>query len=111
MDVKAISRFVRLSPQKARDIVARMKGLPVPEALKIVHFNNRKAARLIGQTLESAVANAANNSKLNADTLVVKSAVVEEGPRIRRYWSRARGGVSPIGRRMCHINIVLTDNL
>ena len=103
MDVKAISRFVKLSPQKARDLAVRIKGLPVSEAMKIVNFNNRKAARLIGKTLESAVANATNNSKLNADVLVVKTAVVEEGPRIKRFWSRARGGVSPVRRRLCHI--------
>lgn len=111
MDVKAISRFVRLSPQKARDLVAKMKGLPVSEALKIVQFNNRKAAHLIGKTLKSAIANAVNNSQLSENNLVVKSAIVEEGPRFRRYWSRARGGVSPIRRRMCHINIILTDEV
>jgi len=109
MEVRAKSRFVKLSPQKARDLVSKMRGLHVSEAFKVVNFNNRKAARLIARTLKSAVANAVNNMHMNADSLFVKSAIVEEGPRFKRYWSRARGGVSPIRRRLCHINIVLTD--
>lgn len=109
MDVRAISRFMRVSPQKARDLVRRMRGMRVAEALQVTAFSNRKAARLIGKTLKSAVANAEKNAKLDAADLKVKQATVEEGPRIRRHWSRARGGVSPVRRRMCHICIVLTD--
>ena len=109
MDVRAISRFVRLSPQKARDLVRRMRGMGVTDAIRVAEFSNRKAARLIGKTLKSALANAKKNAKLDVAELTVKQAVIEEGPRIRRYWSRARGGVSPIRRRTCHISIILTN--
>ncbi len=109
MEVKAITKFARLSPSKARDLARKMQGLPVADALKVSDFSARKAAALIGKTLKSAIANAENNAKLAVDELMVKEAVVEEGPRMKRYWSRARGGIRPIKKRMCHIKIVLTD--
>ena len=109
MDVRATTRFLRLSPLKARDLIRRVKGLPVDEALRVTQFSSRKAAGLIGKTLKSAIANAEKNAKLNVDELRVKQAVIEEGPRLKRYWPRARGTVRPIQRRTCHIRIVLTD--
>jgi large subunit ribosomal protein L22 len=86
-----------------------MRGLPVADALKIAGFSPRKGAAMIGKTLKSAIANAENNAKLAVDDLTVKEAVVEEGPRMKRYWARARGSVRPVMKRMCHIKIVLTD--
>lgn len=109
MEVIAVSKYVRISASKARDLGTCLRGLSVTEALKITEFRKRKAAFLIGKTLKSAVANAQNNAKLSVDDLHVKEAVVEEGPRIRRYWARARGMVRPIQRKTCHIRIVLTD--
>lgn len=109
MEVTAVTRFARLAPTKARDLARRMQGLPVADALKITDFSARKAAALIGKTLKSAIANAENNAQLAVDELVVKEAVIEEGPGMRRYWSRARGGIRPIRKRMCHVKIVLTD--
>ena len=55
------------------------------------------------------MANAEKNANLSVDDLRVKSAVVEEGPRFRRFWARARGGVRPVRRKMCHLRVVLTD--
>jgi len=109
MDVTATTRFVRISPSKARDLARELRGLPVAEALKIAEFSPRKAAPLIGKTLKSAIANAENNAELSVDDLRVKEAIVNEGPRMRRHWARARGGVSPVIKRMSHIRIVLTD--
>lgn len=109
MDIVATSRFVRLSASKAREIASAVQGLPVGDALKIVDFSHKKAAHLIGKTLKSAIANAENNAKLAVDDLVVKQAVVDEGPRMKRFWPRARGSASPIKRRMSHIKVVLTD--
>ena len=107
MDVKAVTRFARLSPSKARDLARRIQGLPVAEALSLTGFSDRKAGRLLGKTLRSALANAENNAKLSADDLMVKSAVVDEGPRMKRHWPRARGGVRPVRRRMAHLTVVL----
>lgn len=109
MEVTAVAKFVRLAPTKARDLAREVQGLPVAEALKVTQFSPRKAAALIGKTLRSAIANAENNAQLPVDTLRVKQAVIDEGPRMRRYWSRARGSVRRIQKRMCHIRIVLTD--
>lgn len=109
MDVLAVTKFVRMSPLKARGLARRVQGLPAAEALSVTDLTAGKAARMIGKTLKSAIANAENNSDLSVDELTVKTAVIEDGPRLKRYWPRARGGASPIQKRMSHVRIVLTD--
>jgi len=109
MDVVAISKFVRLSPPKARDLARAIQGRSVPEALKITQFSERKAAFQLGKTLKAAIANAENNAKLSVDALYVREAVVNSGPVLKRYWPRARGMVSPVLKRTSHIKITLTD--
>jgi len=109
MEVKAVTKFARISPSKARDLARSVRGLPVAKALEIMQFSERKAAKLIGKTMKSAVANAENNEDLSVEDLFVKEAVIDEGPRLKRYWPRARGSVSRIKKRMCHIKIVLSD--
>ena len=109
MDVTAITKFARISPTKVRDLARDMQGLPVGDALQVVALNARKGAFLLTKTLKSAIANAENNADLEVDALRVKEAVVDDGPRLKRHWPRARGMVSPIKKRMCHIKVVLTD--
>jgi large subunit ribosomal protein L22 len=109
MEVQATTKYIRISPSKARDLARAIQGRPVPEALRIVQFSERKAAVHLRKTLKSAVANAENNAKLSADELIVREAVVNEGPIIKRWWPRARGMVSPIKKRTSHIKITLTD--
>jgi len=109
MNVTATAKYVRLSPTRARDLAREVTGLPVDQALRITGLSERKAASLIGKTLKSAIANAENNAKLDVAALRVKEAIVDEGPRLKRYWARARGSVRPIRRRLCHIRITLTD--
>ena len=109
MEIHAITRFVRLTTSKARDLARALRGLPVADALKIVEFSERKAAFHIRKTLKSAIANAENNAKLSAEKLFVKSARIEHGPQMKRFWPRSRGMVSPIIRRMSHVKITLTD--
>ena len=109
MEVVARAKNVRISPLKARDLARELQGLPVSAALRVVEFSERKAAFYLGKTLKSAISNAEHNNELDAETLMVKEAVVEEGPRLKRFWPRARGSVSPIRKRMSHIKIVLTD--
>ena len=92
MEVKALTKFVRLSPSKARDLARAIQGRTVADALKITEFSERKAALYLGKTLKSAIANAENNAGISVDDLVVRTAVVEEGPRIKRWWPRARAG-------------------
>jgi large subunit ribosomal protein L22 len=109
MDVMAITRYVRLSPSKAHAVALSVQGKPVADALGALQFSRQKAALLIRKTMKSALANAEKNAKLSADDLWVKRVAVEEGPRLKRYWPRARGGASPILRRLCHLRVVLAD--
>lgn len=110
MEVEAVSRYVRMSSSKALDLARAIQGRPAAEALRIVDFNARKAGVLLGKTLRSAIANAENNAGLSVDRLVVKRALVEQGPHLKRFWPRARGSASPILRRTSHIRIVLTES-
>jgi large subunit ribosomal protein L22 len=109
MDIRATTKYIRLSPTKGRDLAREISGMPVGDALSLMGFNTRKAAFHLAKTLKSAIANAEHNAELSVDSLWIKEAVVEEAPRMKRFWPSARGGASPIAKRMCHMKIVLTD--
>jgi large subunit ribosomal protein L22 len=111
MEVRSTYKYARISPFKAREVTREIQGLPVSAALDVLSFTPKKAAVLIGKTLKSAVANAENNANLKVDGLVVKEAVVGEGPTMKRMMARARGSGSRILKRMAHIRIVLTDEI
>jgi large subunit ribosomal protein L22 len=111
MEVRSIYRYARISPFKVREVTREIQGLPVSAALDILAFTPKKAATLINKTLKSAVANAENNANLKVEGLVVKEAVVGEGPTIKRMMPRARGSGSRILKRTSHIRIVLTDEI
>ena len=111
MEVRSIYRYARISPFKVREVTREIQGLPVSAALDVLAFTPKKAAFLIGKTLKSAVANAENNANLKVDGLVVKEAVVGEGPTMKRMMPRARGSGSRILKRTSHIKIVLTDEI
>src|SRR3982751_7094741 len=111
MGVRSIYRYARISPFKVREVTRAIQGLPVSAALDILAFTPKKAASLINKTLKSAVANAENNANLKVEGLVVKEAVVGEGPTIKRMMPRARGSGSRILKRTAHIRIVLTDEV
>lgn len=109
MEIRAVSKFVRLSPSKARDLARAMRGQSVADALKVVAFSKRRAAFHLAKTLKSAIANAENNAKVSAEKLFVRDAIIEQGPTMKRFWPRSRGMVSPVLRRMSHVRITLTD--
>jgi large subunit ribosomal protein L22 len=111
MEVRSIYKYARISPFKVREVTREIQGLPVSAALDLLSFTPKKAAFLVGKTLKSAVANAENNANLKADGLVVKEAVVGEGPTFKRIMARARGSASPILKRTSHIRIVLSDEI
>src|SRR5438874_9485233 len=111
MEVRSTYRYAKISPFKAREVTREIQGLPVSAALDIVAFSPKKAAVLIAKTLKSAVANAENNNNLRADTLVVREAVVGEGPTLKRFTPKARGSAGPIRKRTSHIRIVVTDEI
>jgi len=109
MEVRSIHRYARISAFKAREVTREIQGLPVSAALDILALTSKKAAFLINKTLKSAIANAENNANLKVDGLVVKEAVVGEGPTFKRMKTRARGSGSQILKRTSHIRIILTD--
>ena len=109
MEVRSIYKYARISPFKVREVTREIQGLPVSAALDVLAFTPKKAAFLINKTLKSAIANAENNANLKADGLIVKEAVVGEGPTLKRMKTRARGSGAEILKRTSHIRIVLTD--
>jgi len=112
MDKQAISKYIRISPFKARQITRLIQGRPVLEALALVDFSPRKAARLVGATLKSAVANAENDAEnpVAKDDLYVREAVVGEGPTLKRIRPKARGMAGRIRKRTSHIRVVVTTD-
>ncbi|MBJ7257035.1 MAG: 50S ribosomal protein L22 [Akkermansiaceae bacterium] len=110
MEVKSTTKFVRLSPKKARDVAREIQGLAVSSALDILTFTPKKAAQLIGKTLKTAIADAENNFSLDATTLVIKEAVIGAGPTLRRFKPRAKGSAGPILKRTSHISITLVGS-
>jgi len=111
MEVRSTYKYARISPFKAREVTREIQGLPVSAALDLLTFTPKKAAFLISKTLKSAIANAENNANLKPDGLVVKEAIVGEGPTVKRIMARARGSASGILKRTSHIRIVLSDEI
>ncbi len=109
MEARAVAKYVRISPYKARLVVDLIRGKPVSEALNILNFTPKKAARLVKKVLESAIANAEHNYQMDPDRLYVKRAYVDEGPRLKRIWPRAFGRASRILKRTSHITIVVEE--
>jgi large subunit ribosomal protein L22 len=109
-EVKAIARWVRMSPRKARLVTEHIRGRSVPEARTVLAFTPRAAAREIEKVLRSAIANAEANHNLDGDQLIVKAAYVDEGPVMKRWRARARGRAVRIQKPTCHITIVLPES-
>ncbi|HSI10102.1 MAG: 50S ribosomal protein L22 [Rariglobus sp.] len=109
MEVQALTRYARMSPKKVREVVRTIQGRKANDAVDLLTLIPRKSARLIVKTLKSAIANAENNNNLSADSLVVKSALVENGPVLKRFKAGARGTAMPRRKKMSHIRIVLSD--
>jgi large subunit ribosomal protein L22 len=111
MQVRSTYRFARISAFKAREVTREIQGLPASDALDLLRFVPKKAAGLVRKTLASAIANAENNNNLNVSNLVIREAVVGEGPTSKRFQPKARGSAGPIRKRTSHIRIILTDEI
>ena len=108
-EVRAQARYVGMSAQKVRRVVALVRGQPADAALTLLKFTPNAAARPVAKALRSAIANAEENFGLSRDDLVVVQAYADEAP--TRKWRRfgARGRFKPILRRSAHITIVLKE--
>jgi large subunit ribosomal protein L22 len=111
MEVRAIHKFARMRAFKVREVTREIQGMPANQALLHLSFVPRKSAVLVRKVLASAVANAENNNNADVSALVVKEAVVGEGPTLRRFKARARGSASRIRKRTSHIKVIVSDEI
>ena len=107
MQVKAVTKYVRISPQKVRKVIGTVKGQPVEAGLDRLKYMPHKAARLIEKTVRSAVANADQHPELDVDALVIRNITADPGPTLKRFKARARGRGTRILKRTAHITVVL----
>ncbi len=114
MEARAVTRFVVMSPRKAKLTADLIKGKPVNEAIAILRYTPRRAATLITKTLQSAIANAIDkegSGKLDVDGLYVKNAVIDPGPIMPRWRPRAFGRAARIRKRMSHIKVIVSTEM
>jgi len=109
MEAKAIAKYVRMSPRKARLVANLIKGKDIQEAEAILRYTPNKAAKVIKKVMLSAAANAENNLELNRNDLVVKSAIVDQGPSIKRIKPRAQGRADRMVHRTSHVTVVVAE--
>lgn len=102
---RATARYVRMTPMKVRRVVDLIRGMEAREALSVLQFAPQAASEPVAKVLASAVANAEHNQQLDADTLVVAVAYVDEGPTLKRFQPRAQGRAFRINKRTSHITI------
>ena len=107
MEVKAIARYVHISPRKVRPVMALIKGKGIDEALAVLRFSPNRASRAVAKVVKSAAANAENNLELARVTLRVSQAFVDSRPSQSRMQARARGRADVIKKRSSHITIVV----
>ncbi|MDW7674962.1 MAG: 50S ribosomal protein L22 [Bacillota bacterium] len=109
MEVKAVAKYIRMSPRKIRKVVDMIRGKKVGEALAILKFTPTGGAKPVEKVLKSAIANAEHNLELNVDELVVAKVMVDEGPTLKRFKPRAMGRADQIRKRTSHITVVVSE--
>jgi large subunit ribosomal protein L22 len=110
MEARAVTRYVRCSPRKANQVLELIRGRSVEYATDLLAFTPKRVARTINKTLKSAVANAVRaESRLDVADLMVKTAIVGDGPTMKRFRPRAQGRVYPILKRTSHITIIVSS--
>lgn len=110
MQVRAIAKRLRISPQKARLVADQVRGKPVAQALDILNFSTKKGAELVLKVVESAIANAENNEGADVDELRVGEIFVDAGLTMKRIKPRAKGRADRILKRTSHITVTVTDD-
>ncbi len=109
MQAIAKLRYARLSAQKGRLVADQIRGLPVEQALNKLSFSSKKAAAMVKQVLESAIANAEHNEGADIDELRVHAVCIDEGPTMKRIRARAKGRAARILKRTSHITVTVAD--
>lgn len=109
MEAKAIAKYVRMSPRKARLVADLIKGKDIHEAEAILRYTPNKASGVIKKVMLSAAANAENNLGLDKANLVVKNAIIDQGPSIKRIKPRAQGRADRMVHRTSHVTVVVAE--
>lgn len=109
MEIKAFARYIRMSPRKVRLVSDIVRGMDVKAAVLQLTFIRKHAAKPVLKLLQSAMANAEHNHKMESGKLFIKSITVDGGPVLKRFRPRAMGRAAPIRKRSSHINIVLDE--
>lgn len=109
MEVKAVLRYARVTPRKMRLVARLAQGQPVEKAAIQLQFCNKRGAKMVGDLLKSAVANAREKGGIAMDALYVKRVVVDDGPVLKRFMPRSQGRAYPILKKMCHVTMVLDE--
>ena len=105
--MKAKAKYVRIAPRKARLVADEVRGKSYEEAVSLLQFTNKRAARIIAEVVESAAANAEHNDDVDPNELFVREIRVDDGPTIKRYRARAMGRATMIRKRTSHISVAL----
>jgi len=109
MEVKAVAKYMRISPRKVRVLIDSIKGKSAEKGLDHVKYMPQKAAKMLEKLIRSAVANADQNPNVNVDSLIIRNIYVDEGPTLKRFRARARGRGSRILKRTSHITVILAE--
>jgi large subunit ribosomal protein L22 len=107
VEVKAIAKYIRMSPFKVRRVLDQIRGRSYREALIILEFMPYKACEEIVKVLRSAAANAEHNNGMDPSTLVVSTAFADQGPVLKRFRPRAQGRAFQIRKPSCHITVAV----
>ncbi len=109
MEARAVTRHLRISPQKARLVADLIRGKNVGDALMILDFTPKKAARMMTKTLKSVIANAESQQRVDVDRLYVSRIMIDGGATLKRFLPRAHGRATPMIKRTSHITIVVDE--
>lgn len=107
MEVKAIAKYIRISPRKVRLLMKEIRGKKVEEALNLLTFAPQKGAPILRKLINSAIANASQYPDIDVDNLFIKHVFADEGPTLKRFRPRAMGRATRIRRRTSHLTVIL----
>ena len=106
-NIKAVGRYIRISPTKVRRVLDQIRGRSYQEALMILEFLPYRVCGPILKLLNSAAENALNNFNLKKQNLIIKTVFADQGPTLRRFRPRAQGRGYQIRKPTCHITVIL----
>ncbi|MGI9535792.1 MAG: 50S ribosomal protein L22 [Desulfocapsaceae bacterium] len=109
METKAVGKYIRISPQKARLVADTVRGMNADQAITTLKFMPKKGAKILRKVIESAVANATQDDQVDVDNLFIKKIAVDGGPSLKRIRPRAMGRATKIIKRTSHITVVLDE--